>query len=125
MVPLSAEHNHHNGDVDEVVAKLFCKGSRCSQREVDEFFRNKPMLTISNVGEILDSSVGLQKRSRIDVLKKIHLVHITDELRRLRQGSQKPNAFQITAMVRSLQVTTRDDAQTSGVYGDTYQKYLT
>ena len=101
--------------VDSIVTRLFYKNSTCSQREVDEFFRNKPTLTIHHVGKILDGSVGMRKRRRIAVLKKIHLVHITDELRRLYQGSQKLNSFQITSLVYCLQAITKDDAQTSGV----------
>ena len=105
----------NNISSDGIVTGLFSRDSTCSQREVDEFFRNKPTLTVRHVGVILESSVGMKKRRRVDVLKKIHLEHITDELRRLHQGSQKLNAFEITSLAYGLQATTKDDAQTSGV----------
>jgi hypothetical protein len=99
----------------DAVDELFGKDSNCHQSEVDEFFRSKLTLTMRHVGTILDGSVGMQKRRRIDVLRKIHLVHITNELRRLHQGPQKLNAFLVAALVYCLQATVNDDAQTSGV----------
>jgi hypothetical protein len=115
-IRLSAVRNHNAGtETDDVVKRLFSKDSTCRQSEIDEFFRSKPTLTVNNVGKILDSSVGMKKR-RIDVLKKIHLVYVTNELRRLRQCSpKKPNAFEIAALVYCLQATTSDDAETSGM----------
>ena len=116
---LSATHHHHAETTDHNfnnrVKKLFSRDSIATQSEIDEFFRNKPTLTLHHVGTILDSSVGMRKKKRLDVLKKQHLVHITNELRRLRQGKERPSAFQIAALVHCLQAINKDDAQTSGM----------
>jgi hypothetical protein len=112
-VRLSVVRNHNAG-ADDVVSRLFYKGSTCSQSEIDEFIRNKPTLTIRHVGAFLDSSVHMKKR-RIVVLTKIHLVHITNELRRLHQEGRELNSFGITALVYCLQATVKDDALTSGM----------
>ena len=98
------------------LSQLFSKDSRCRQTEVDDFFRNKPALSTRCVESILDSSVGMQRRG-VSVLKKTHLVHITNELRRLYQHSHRFEAFGITALVYCLQATVNDDAQTSGEHG--------
>ena len=116
---LFAAHHHHvetDHNFNNRVKELFSKGSIATQSEIDEFFRNKPTLTLNHVGTILDGSVSMRKKRRLDVLKKQHLVHITSELRRLRQGKEKPNAFQIAALVHCLQTAKVDDAQTSGTY---------
>ncbi len=102
--------------LDAVHNWLFFKDSRCRQSEVDDFFRSKPTLSTSEVESILDSSVGMQRRG-ISVLKKTHLVHITNELRRLHQQSHRLQAFGITALVYCLQATVNDDAQASGERG--------
>ena len=123
VVNLVVRHEYHtsrvfrlsanNASADYFVNKLFSKGSTCSQSQIDEFFRTKPRLTTRHVGTILDSAVGMKKKTRLDVLKMQHLVHITDELRRLRQGSWKP--FETAALVCCLQATSNNDAQTSGM----------
>jgi hypothetical protein len=122
-----ARHDYHtsrvvsrpasNAITDYHVNRLFSKNSTCSQSEIDEFFRNKPTLTLENVGAILNSSVDMQKRRKtpVNVLKKIQLVHVTSELRKLREGLQRFTAFETAALVYCLQATTNDDAQTSGM----------
>jgi hypothetical protein len=113
---LSAVHNHNAGtETDDVVQRLFSKDSTCSQSEVDEFFRDKLTLTVNHVGTVLDGPVGMKKRRRIDVLKKIHLVHITNELRKSHQEKRELKSFGVAALVYCLQATTKDDAQTSGM----------